>query len=119
MENSSSMRARAASTSAVTATGRDTTTRGSGRPAAAAARRIPGEMCDPTVPVPVIQVMVPSATVPASSSMAGPSAATRTGGAVVPRMSSGANAFVVTRSPVLLGASPRSSGMREARYSRM
>ena len=69
------------STSAVTETGSDTATRGAGRPASSAAARMVGTMCPSMVEVPVIQVMVPSATRPASFSMVLPSAATRVGGA--------------------------------------
>ena len=78
-----------------------------------------GAMWSPMVAVPVIQVMVPSATVPASLSMAAPRAATRTGGAVTPWMSRGEKALVVMRSPALLTVSPRRSGMSESRYSFM
>ena len=73
----------------------------------------------PMVAVPVIQVTVPSATVPARLSMTVPSAATRTGGAVAPGTSSGKGVVVVTRSPVLLTVSPRKRGISEARYSFM
>ena len=78
-----------------------------------------GAMWRPMVPVPVIQVMVPSATVPASLSIVGPRAATRTGGGSTSRISIGVKALVVTRSPALLTASPCSSGTSEARYSFM
>ena len=98
--------------------GRLTTTRGAGRPAASAAAVMAGAMCPAIVPVPVIQVMVPSATVPASFSMVAPSAATRTGGGA-PGTSIGENALVVTRSPALRTVSPRRSGMSDARYSFM
>ena len=49
------------------------------RPSSAAAV-IVGTVCDASVAGPVIHVTVPSATVPASSSIFGPSAATSTGG---------------------------------------
>jgi hypothetical protein len=101
----------------VTATGSDTTILGAGRPAASAAATIVGAVWFLMVPVPVIQVMVPSATVPASFNMAGPKAATSTGGAETPGTSIGAKAFVLTRSPLLLTVSLRKSGMRDARYS--
>src|SRR5438105_10783030 len=71
----------ARSGSVVTATGRPTATRGAGRPASVAALAIEGTMCEARVAGPVIQVTVPSASSPASLSMVGPSAATRTGGA--------------------------------------
>jgi hypothetical protein len=78
-----------------------------------------GAMWESMVRVPVIQVTVPSATVPASFSMALPKAATRTGGALTPGTSSGANALVETRSPVTLTVSPLSRGINAARYSLM
>ena len=61
-------------------TGSATPTRGAGRPAASAAAVMVGTTCEPTVAVPVIQVTVPEAVVPAISSIFGPRAATRTGG---------------------------------------
>jgi len=76
----------------------------------------------PSVAFVVYSVLVPSATVPANRSMVAPSAATKTGGASIPgtpAMSSGANALVVTRSPVLRAASPWSNGTSDARYSFM
>jgi hypothetical protein len=78
-----------------------------------------GAMWFPIVAVPVIQVMVPSATVPASFSMVVPSAATSTGGGLAPGMAMGAKAFVVTRSPTFDTVSPCKSGISDARYSRM
>ena len=113
------MRSLAAPTSLVTQTGRATPTRGSGLPAAWAAARMVGTMWFSMVPVPVIQVTVPSATVPANFSMRVPRAATRTGGAVAPGTPRGRGVVVVTRSPTLLTASPWRSGMSEARYSSM
>ena len=74
-------------------------------------------MWSPMVAVPVIQVMVPSATRPASLSMVSARAATRTGGASTLAMSSGAKALVVTRSPSQRTVSPRSSGISDVRYS--
>ena len=74
-----SMRARAASRSVTMAVGTPATMRGAGRPARAAAARIFGMMCSSSVFGPVIQVMVPSAWVPASSSIRSPSAATTSG----------------------------------------
>ena len=62
---------------------------------------------------------MPSVTVPANFSIAGPSAATRTGGAVAPGCVMGRKALVVTCSPSLLTVSPRNIGIRESRYSRM
>ena len=119
MAIASLIRSLAASMSLVTVTGRATPTRGSGRPAASAAARMVGTMCSAMVPVPVIQVTVPSATVPASLSMTVPRAATRTGGAVAPGTPRGRGVLVDTRSPVLLTVSPRRRGMSEARYSFM
>ena len=119
MEKASFIRALAASTSLVTLMGSDTTTRGAGRPAASAAAVMAGAMWPSMVAVPVIQVTVPSATRPANLSMVSPSAATSTGGASTPEMSSGANALVVRRSPSTRTVSPCSSGIREARYSFM
>ena len=71
--------ARAASGSLVTQTGRMHTTRGLGRPAACAAAVMVGTMCSRTVAGPVIHSTVPSASSPASRSMAGPSAASSSG----------------------------------------
>ena len=52
--------------------------RGSGRPASRAAGAVAAPMCSASVFGPVIQVMVPSASLPVSSSITGPSAATST-----------------------------------------
>ena len=82
MANSSLMRSRAASMSAVTEIGSATPICGAGRPAFSAAARMTGAMCDSMVEMPVIQVTVPSATRPANFSMVSPNAATSTGGAV-------------------------------------
>ena len=51
--------------------------------------------------------------------MVSPKAATSTGGAAAPLISSGAKALVVTRSPSTWTVSPRSSGISTARYSFM
>src|SRR6185437_12360438 len=107
------------STSLVTATGNATNTRGAGRPAAAAAAPIVGAMWSRTVAVPVIHVIVPSATVPASFSIADPSAATSTGGAAAPFTPTGWKALHVTRSPANDTVSPRSKGISADRYSFM
>src|ERR1039458_10728824 len=87
MANTSAALARAAAASVVTQIGRPTATRGSGRPASAAAARMVGTVWVSTVVGPVIQVMVPDAIRPAMPNMALPSAATSTGagGAVIPR----------------------------------
>ncbi len=68
----------------VSTIGMPATTRGAGRPAAAAARCSVGTMCCASVRGPVIQVMVPSASSPAIPSITGPSAATSTGMAAAP-----------------------------------
>src|SRR5687768_9140231 len=81
MANTLAARSRAPSASLVTHTGRLTATRGAGRPASSAALLIDGTMCDSTVAGPVIQVVVPSASEPASFSIVGARAATSTGGA--------------------------------------
>ena len=69
--------------------------------------------------VPVIQVTVPSATVPASFSMAVAKRRHQDGRALTSGTSSGAKALVVTRSPVTLTVSPCSRGISAARYSFM
>ena len=74
--------------------------RGAGRFAAAAALVIVGTVSSPSVTAPVIHVSVPSASVPASSSILGPSAATSTGHGVAPGMSIAP--FALTVSPVKL-----------------
>src|SRR4051812_8972837 len=110
-------RSRAASASAVTHTGRLVTMRGAGRPARSAAAVIAGTVCSASVAGPVIRVTVPSVTVPASSSIFGPSAATSagTGG----RSGTSSAAWVVIVSPSASALSPRRSGISTARYSRM
>ena len=55
-----------------------------GRPAAAAASQMRGTVCSRSVCGPVIQVIVPSVSRPASASMRGASAATRIGQGVAP-----------------------------------
>ena len=109
----------APSASAVTATGRPTTTRGAGLPAFSAAVVMEGTMWPPTVAGPVIQVTVPSANRPASRSMTGARAARSTGGWVTPFTSSGPNVFAFSVSPSKLTCSPRRPGSRADRYSRM
>ena len=75
-------------------------------------------MCEARVAGPVIQVTVPSASSPASLSMVGPSAATRTGG-VSTLTSNGAIVVALSVSPLNVTASPCSSGISADRYSRM
>ena len=64
--------------SLVTQIGSELAICGAARPAAAAAALMMGTVCDASVAGPVIQVTVPSVTVPASLSICSPSAATST-----------------------------------------
>src|SRR2546421_3884133 len=106
------------SASVVTEPGSPTATRGAARPASSAALVMVGTMCDAMVCGPVIQVTVPSASWPASLSMVGPRAATRTGGAST-LTSNGAIVVALMVSPLYEIDSPRSSGISADRYSRM
>ena len=76
-----------------------------------------GTVCSASVAGPVIHVTVPSATVPASSSIFGPSAATSTGTGGSSGTSSAA--CVVMVSPSASALPSRNSGMSTERYSRM
>ena len=107
---------REASTSSVTHTGRAHTTRGSARPASAAACRNVGMVRSASVRGPTHHVLVPSARVPATRSICGPSAATTTDGRTEP-------ATVMapcTRnsSPSYFTGWPSSRGISTERYSR-
>jgi hypothetical protein len=107
---------RALSMSSVTQTGMAAATRGRARPAASAARLMEGTMWAANVFGPTIQVTVPSATVPASSSILGPSAATSTCGAGA---ATSTEPCEMTVSPSSDDGSPESIGSNAARYSRM
>src|SRR6476469_5207194 len=78
--NTRAATARAASTSSVTQIGKPATISGAGRPASSAASLIVGTVSDASVEAPVIQVIVPPHTAPASRNICGPSAASSTGG---------------------------------------
>ena len=93
------------------------TTRGAGRPAASAAAVILGTTWDSTVSRPVIHNTVPSATDPASSSIRGARAASRTG--VYTSRGVEIVARAVTVSPSNDTRPSRSSGSSAPRYSRM
>ena len=100
----------------MTHTGSAHTTRGAGRPAAAAAAVIVGAMWVPMVAGPVIQVAVPSAMRPVTLSIWVPSAATSTGTGGASGMSRAS--LAVSVSPSKSTASPRTRGRRMERYSR-
>src|SRR4029453_3917371 len=70
---------RAAAISVVSATGKPVPTRGAGRPAALAASLMRGTVCSFSVLGPVIQVIVPSDSRPASASILGPRGAIKMG----------------------------------------
>ncbi len=91
--------------------------RGAGRPAAAAASAIRGTVCSRIVLGPVIQVIVPSATVPVSASIFGARAATRIWQGEPP----GTFMLAATRysSPWCMTLPVRMSGANTARYSFM
>ena len=91
--------------------------RGAGRPASFAAERMVGTVWVSTVLGPVIQVAVPSARRPATSSICVPSAATMIGGAALAGTVTAAE--VLTVSPWKSTARSRSSGPSTERYSRM
>ncbi len=110
-------RARTASASSVTATGRAPTTRMSPVPAASAAAVMVGTMWSPSVFGPVIQVMVPAVRSAASFNIAGPSAATMTGTGTAP--STAIWAATLSVSPSKATFSPAHSGTSAERYSRM
>ncbi len=113
--NTRAAASRAASTSSVTQIGKPAAISGAGRPASAAASLIVGTVSDANVEAPVIHVIVPPHTAPASRNICGPSAASNTGG-------SGASMVTcpraVTVSVAMFTASPRTSGISAARYSR-
>ncbi len=76
-----------------------------------------GTVSEPSVSAPVIHVIVPSASVPATSSIFGPSAATSTGHGEDP--GTVMLAFALSVSPVKLTVPVRINGTRIDRYSRM
>src|ERR1700736_2190919 len=106
MEKALAAKARALSGSSVTQTGRATTIRGAGRPAADAAAVIVGTMYELNVLAATIQVMVPSASSPVSFNIWGASAATRTGHGCAPATLRGAIVRAVTVAPSNRTCSP-------------
>src|SRR3954447_23870969 len=113
-------RSLAPSGSLVMQTGSPTTTRGAGRPAFSAAPPMVGTMWSATVAGPVIQVIVPSARVPAIFNISGARAAISTGQDSAPGTVIGPNevsADIV--SPLNCTLPPLTAGPRIERYSRM
>ena len=108
---------RAPSGSFVSAIGSAAITRGSDRPASLAAAAMVGTVWEASVLRPVIQVAVPSASVPATFSMRGPSAATTTGTCAAPATWS--PAFTRKSSPWKETGRPWTRGIRTSRYSRI
>ena len=97
--------------------GSATTTRGTGRPASDAAFVINGTICSRSVTGPVHQVIVPSATPPASASIRGWSAASSTPGGVA--FGTLIRMLAVMVSPCTSTDCSRKRGRSAARYSRM